>query len=172
MAGRAASASSATYCGAVSIAVFDIDGVVADVRHRLHLLERRPKDWPAFFAAAADDPGLAEGIDRALAAVAEHELVWLTGRPSSLRAVTRSWLADRGLPVTELIMRGHRDFRPAPALKLAELNKLRSGQVELFVDDDARVIAAAEGAGFPAVLADWMASSPALSEAQNQAGRT
>jgi phosphoglycolate phosphatase-like HAD superfamily hydrolase len=156
----------------MGIAVFDIDGVVADVRHRLHLLERRPKDWPAFFAAAADDPSLAEGIDRVLAASAEWEIVWLTGRPSSLRAVTRAWLADRGLPGTELIMRGHRDFRPAPALKLAELTKLHLRHVELFVDDDLKVIAAAQKAGFPAVLADWMATSPLLSQAQDQAGRT
>jgi phosphoglycolate phosphatase-like HAD superfamily hydrolase len=156
----------------VSIAVFDIDGVVADVRHRLHLLERRPKDWPAFFAAAADDPGLDQGINRVLAAVATHELVWLTGRPNSLRAVTRRWLADHGLPVTELIMRSQRDFRPAPVLKLAELNKLRARQVELFVDDDSKVIAAAAQAGFPAVLADWMEDSPVLSQAQDEAGRT
>lgn len=156
--------------------MFDIDGVVADVRHRLHLLERRPKDWPAFFAAAADDPGLAEGIDRVRAAVAQYEVVWLTGRPGSLRAVTRRWLADHELPVTELIMRSQRDFRPAPVLKLAELNKLRPRQVELFVDDDATVIAAAREAGFPAVLADWMTASPVssqtLSQAQDQAGRT
>lgn len=158
----------------VSIAVFDIDGVVADVGHRLHLLERRPKDWPAFFAAAAADSILENGIDRVLAAVAEHEIVWLTGRPNSLRAVTRTWLASRGMPVTELIMRGARDFRPAPVLKVAELTKLRNSgrQVELFVDDDVRVIAAAEKAGFPAVLADWMPPSPVLSQAQDQAGRT
>jgi len=156
----------------VGIAVFDIDGVVADVRHRLHFLERRPRDWPGFFAAAAEDAGLAEGIDRVRAAAAEHEIVWLTGRPVSLRAVTRRWLDERELPGTELVMRGPRDFRPAPVLKLAELNRLRPRQVELFVDDDAKVIAAAAGAGFPTVLADWMASSPVLSQAQDQAGRT
>ena len=54
--------------------MFDIDGVVADVRHRLHFLQRRPKDWPGFFAAAADDPGLAEGINRVLAAVDHYEI--------------------------------------------------------------------------------------------------
>jgi hypothetical protein len=156
----------------VSIAVFDIDGVVADVRHRLHFLERRPKDWPGFFAAAAVDPGLAEGINRVLAAVDHYEIVWLTGRPNSLRAVTRRWLADQGLPGTELIMRAQRDFRPAPVLKLAELAKLKTRQIELFVDDDARVIAAAAEAGYPAVLADWMDASPVLSQAQDQAGRT
>lgn len=156
----------------MGIAVFDIDGVVADVRHRLHLLERRPKDWPGFFAAAGADPGLAEGIDRVRAAAAEHEVVWLTGRPDSLRAVTRRWLADRNLPTTELIMRGRRDFRPAPVLKVAELDRLRDRRVELFVDDDAAVIAAAAGAGFPTVLADWMESSRTLTQAQDQAGRT
>jgi hypothetical protein len=156
----------------VTIAVFDIDGVVADVRHRLHLLEKRPKDWPAFFAAAAADPGLSAGIDRVLAAAADHDIVWLTGRPSSLRAVTRRWLADHGLPVTELIMRSHRDFRPAPVLKVAELEKLRYREVSLFVDDDAKVIAAAQAAGFPTELADWMAASPVLAQAQDQAGRT
>lgn len=156
----------------MGIAVFDIDGVVADVRHRLHFLERRPKDWPGFFAAAVRDTGLAEGIERVRAAAAEHEIVWLTGRPSSLRAVTRRWLDDRELPGTELIMRGGRDFRPAPVLKVAELNRLRPRQVELFVDDDAKVAAAASGAGFPVLLADWMASSPVLAEAQDDAGRT
>jgi phosphoglycolate phosphatase-like HAD superfamily hydrolase len=156
----------------MGIAVFDIDGVVADVRHRLHYLERRPKDWAGFFAAAAADTSLTEGLDRVRAAAAEHEIVWLTGRPQSLREVTRRWLSERDLPGTELIMRGHRDFRPAPELKLAELNRLRDRQVELFVDDDAKVIAAAAGAGFPTVLADWMESSPVLSQAQDQAGRT
>jgi hypothetical protein len=43
------------------LAVFDIDGVLADVRHRLHLVEGRPKDWDGFFAAAADDPPLTRG---------------------------------------------------------------------------------------------------------------
>ncbi len=39
-----------------SVAVFDIDGVLADVRHRLHHVAARPKDWDAFFGAAPQDP--------------------------------------------------------------------------------------------------------------------
>ena len=38
------------------IAVLDIDGVLADVRHRLHHLERQPTSWSGFFAAAVSDP--------------------------------------------------------------------------------------------------------------------
>ncbi len=45
-----------------AVAVVDLDGVLADVRHRLHHLDRRPKDWDSFFAAAPSDPPLAEGF--------------------------------------------------------------------------------------------------------------
>ena len=44
------------------LAVFDIDGVLADVSHRLPFVARRPKDWDAFFAAAVDDPPFAQGV--------------------------------------------------------------------------------------------------------------
>ena len=37
------------------IVVLDVDGVIADVRHRLHHVERKPKNWPAFVAAMDDD---------------------------------------------------------------------------------------------------------------------
>ena len=48
------------------LAVFDIDGVLADVRHRLRHVEQRPKDWDAFFAAEPDDPTLVAGIAMAV----------------------------------------------------------------------------------------------------------
>ena len=51
------------------LAVFDLDGTLADTRHRLHHLERRPADWDAFFAAARDDPPLP---DRPRAAARER----------------------------------------------------------------------------------------------------
>ena len=44
------------------LAIIDLDGVVADARHRLHHLETRPKDWDAFFAAAVDDDAHPEGV--------------------------------------------------------------------------------------------------------------
>ena len=74
------------------IVVFDIDGVLADVSHRLHHIAARPKNWPAFFAAAAGDPPLPEGVDLARRLSADHEVLYLTGRPESLRSVTQHWL--------------------------------------------------------------------------------
>lgn len=57
------------------LVVFDVDGVLADVRHRLHFLRTRPKDWPAFFAAVPDDPPLAQGLRLAARYAVQHRLV-------------------------------------------------------------------------------------------------
>ena len=67
-------------------AAVDLDGVVADVRHRLHHLEGGRKDWDAFFAGIADDPVHPEGLAVAEELAREHELVYLSGRPERTRA--------------------------------------------------------------------------------------
>ena len=38
------------------IVVCDIDGVLSDASARQHFLQRRPKDWDAFFAGCGADP--------------------------------------------------------------------------------------------------------------------
>jgi FMN phosphatase YigB (HAD superfamily) len=157
----------------VSIAVFDIDGVVADVRHRVHYVERRGKDWGRFFDAAVDDTPSRTGVDWALLAAAEHELVWLTGRPEWLRDVTRRWLTQHGLPVNRLIMRANHDYRPARDFKVAELGNLaQQDDIVVFVDDDPQVIDAAAAAGFTASLATWLPRGKGLADAQERSGRT
>jgi uncharacterized HAD superfamily protein len=153
--------------------VIDIDGVVADVRHRLHLVERRPKDWDAFFDAADADRPLAEGIAVVARLSKDHEVVYLTGRPERLRGATLAWLRRNGLPAGDLIMRRPGDRRPARLVKVELLRRLaRDGTVGVLVDDDSAVIAAAETAGFNVLLADWMDRAPALAEAQEVEGRT
>ena len=56
------------------VAVFDIDGVLADVSHRLHYLQSYPQRWDRFFAAADRDPLLAEGAARLRAALVDHDV--------------------------------------------------------------------------------------------------
>lgn len=140
-------------------AVFDIDGVLADVRHRLHHVAARPKDWDAFFAAAPEDPPLPEGLAAvATARDAGQVVLYVTGRPERCRADTLAWLAAHGLPAGELVMRDDADRRPARVTKLAALRRLsRRVRVEVFVDDDAAVVAMVRGAGFPVRHAEWMA---------------
>lgn len=155
-------------------AVVDIDGVVADVRHRLTYVERRPKDWDRFFAAAPKDAVLPEGRAVATELVASgHELVWLTGRPERCRQDTLEWLERHQLPTGRLYMRREADHRPARATKLAVLRQLAARRtVAVMVDDDVLVVRTLREAGFTVLHAEWMSDQPALFEAQETDGRT
>lgn len=159
------------------LAVFDIDGVLADVRHRLRHVERTPKDWDAFFAAAPDDPPLGPGVMLARESAKDCEVVYVTGRPERCRADTLAWFARHGLPEGTLSMRSGRDRRPARLAKPELLRRLAAGRtVAVVVDDDAAVCQAYEQAGYPVIRAQWMAqwmeTEPALEQAQEEDGRT
>ena len=153
------------------LAVFDIDGVVADVRHRLHHLERE-RSWSRFFTAAVDDSLLTEGASLVADLAREHEVVWLTGRPEWLRSVTEVWLSAHGLPGTELHMRPDGDYRPARIYKLGVLRHLAPRGIAALVDDDDEVVRAALRDGYPAVLAEWVPRQRVLRTAQDRDGRT
>ena len=169
------------------LAVFDIDGVLADVRHRLHHVEGRPKDWDRFFAAAADDPPLETGVQLARASAQDCDVVYLTGRPERCRADTLAWLDRHGVPAGPLSMRRGRDFRPSRVAKLELLRRLAKGRtVAVAVDDDPLVCDAYERAGYPVLRATWMTQAPppagptdsprdvqqVLYEVQEETGRT
>jgi phosphoglycolate phosphatase-like HAD superfamily hydrolase len=155
------------------LAVFDIDGVLADVRHRLHHLQARPQRWDAFFNAADRDPLLVEGAVRLRAAQAEHDVVYLTGRPERNRCLTTTWLARHGLPTGPLHMRPDADHRPARWVKRAVLRGLaRTRRVASVLDDDPAVVAVLQADGWPVELATWLPHSSTLQNAQEQQGRT
>ncbi len=98
---------------AAPLAVFDVDGTLADVRHRLHHIARRPKDWDAFFTAARDDPPLETGVALARESARACEVVYVTGRPERCRADTLEWLRCHDVPDGRLTMRRSGDRRPA-----------------------------------------------------------
>ena len=155
------------------IAVFDIDGVLADVRHRLHHVESKPKNWDMFFEAAVADAPLAEGLAMAATLSADHEIVYLTGRPERTRTDTAHWLRDHELPVGKLLMRRDGDRRPAKLVKLAVAQQLADkGRLAVVVDDDPDVVSALRDAGLPVHHAQWMLRSAALHDAQERQGRT
>ncbi|WP_049577493.1 nucleotidase [Streptomyces sp. SBT349] len=157
-----------------SLAVFDLDGTLADVRHRLRFLERRPRDWDGFFGASLEDPPLAEGVALALRHAETSEIAYVTGRPERCRHSTLTWLRRHGLPSGRLLMRRAGDRRPARVAKPELLRRLAAGRtVAVVVDDDLQVCAAYRRAGFHVVHAGWMAEARAvLEEAQEREGGT
>ncbi|MFB7918244.1 hypothetical protein [Streptomyces sp. NPDC056061] len=155
------------------LAVFDLDGTLADTGHRQHCLEGVRRDWSGFFAAAVDDPPLPEGVGLVLSSAGECEIRYLTGRPERCRRDTLAWLAEQGLPEGRLYMRRNGDRRPARHTKPDILKRLgREREVRMLVDDDELVCDAAERAGFAVVRARWAAVSSALADAQEREGRT
>jgi hypothetical protein len=158
--------------------VFDIDGVLADVRHRLHHLEHRPKDWAGFFGAMSTDPPLPTGVAMVGECLAQgHQVVYLTGRNETYRRQTREWLDDQQLPAGRLMMRPDRDRRPARLFKPAALLEIVDDvDVLLVVDDDAAVVAELRAAGWPVQHATWMTESvqqqQTLFDAQESEGRS
>jgi len=161
------------------LAVFDLDGVLADVRHRVHHVEGPRRDWDAFFAEALADPPLADGLEAVAVAEAEGlAIAYLTGRPERCRADTEAWLDRVGLPPGPLLMRPDRDRRPARMFKVEALRDLaRTTSIAYLVDDDAAVVLAASEAGFPVIHAAWMGGGTEgvdriLYDVQETEGRT
>lgn len=158
--------------------MLDIDGVLADVRHRLHHVERTPKDWDAFFAAMDDDALLDEGLAVARELVAAgHRIVYVTGRNESYRAQTQSWLTRHGLPEGRLVMRRDADRRPARQFKPAALRGLAADNtIAMVVDDDEAVVAVLRREGWPVFHATWMTAQAdeqqTLFDAQQTEGRS
>lgn len=160
------------------IVVLDVDGVIADVRHRLHHVERKPKNWPAFFAAMDDDGPLPEGIAMAQRYADEgHRIAYLTGRNERYRGLTLAWMRRHGLPEGRLVMRREDDRRPARVFKPQALSRLaREGEIVAVVDDDTSVVEVLRDEGWPVVLADWMRADETqqetLFDAQEVDGRS
>lgn len=160
----------------MAITVFDIDGVLADVRHRLHFLQQRPKDWDGFFSAAPADPLLKAGQQALLEAARSTTIVYVTGRPARCRRDTQRWLADHDLPDGDLHMRPNRDRRAARFYKGEVISRLAAeDDLVTVVDDDERVVAHLRDLGLPVLHAQWMHGEEQLDllhEAQETEGRT
>lgn len=99
--------------------LFDIDGTIADLSHRLHFIEGDKKDWDAFYEACDQDKPIFETITvaRALAA-AGHTLLYSTGRSFSVYGKTYAWLNKYRLAnASSLYMRPLKDHREDSVVK-------------------------------------------------------
>lgn len=114
----------------------DIDGTIADVRHRLHHIERPGrKNWKAFFEGMDRDTPIADMIEKVKDLAAGHAILIVTGRPASYRARTERWLKANGIPYERLFMRRNGDHRPDFEAKRAVLDAISPSQIVLAIDD-------------------------------------
>jgi phosphatidate phosphatase APP1 len=125
--------------------IIDIDGTVADLTHRRHFVENKPKNWPAFNAACKDDtpiPHMATLLDH-LYDCSRVRIVYMSGRNEAMREATVEWLERHSFPIgSGLYMRADGDYRDDGIVKLELLQRLRADGFEpiMAFDDRDRVV--------------------------------
>ena len=127
------------------IAIFDIDGTIADVDHRLHFIKGTGgKDWDGFFGAMDKDT-VREGVLQLMTLTYKDcAIVMVTGRPSNYRYQTEEWLKKNNINYGRLLMRKAGDYRPDWIVKEEILkNHFNIDEIEVAIDDR------------PAILTVW-----------------
>lgn len=125
------------------IVIFDIDGTVADISHRLHWIDSKPKNWQAFYSAMDKDQPIDSMCELARRSHAAGDTVlFCTGRSQDYRTETETWLAAQGLKYSALFMRPRHDFRKDFEVKLDLLNRMRAlfGEPDLVFEDRQQVV--------------------------------
>ena len=132
----------------------DIDGVLANIDHRLRY--QKEKDYDRFYSPEelSKDTAIPMGI-RMLEDFWELErIIYVTGRPERTRDATKRFLAKEAIdsPIAEnLLMRKDGDHRPSDVIKIELIGQaLREGEEAIFIDDDPKNVIAVEKA-FPRV---------------------
>lgn len=120
--------------------VFDLDGTLADGRHRLHLLPTKDYDktesWTEFNLAAVDDLPFLDNF--ALCNTlweAGYRVVILTGRSDVAREVTEYWLDGFCVGHDELVMRSQSDNRKDTVIKEEYLRSIGLENILCCFDD-------------------------------------
>ena len=136
------------------IVIFDIDGVIFDLSHRLHLLD---KDYTAFEKEAIRDTPIQKTIDLMNSFNRRNtSIVLLTGRSEFIRDITEFKLNKHNVPFDELIMREVGDESPSDVYKVSALRKRFSKDILSCIvgvyDDEEMNIAAFQRMGLPSFL--------------------
>lgn len=138
--------------------VFDLDGTLADISHRVHYVRNGRRDWDAFFKECVHDRGVGHVIETFHAHLAAgHKVRIWSARSDVVRAETEQWLSDMGIdPCFLQHMRAAGDNTPDAALKRHWLNQERE-RPDLVYDDRQRVVDMWRAEGIPCfqVVADW-----------------
>lgn len=139
--------------------IFDIDGTLADLKHRLHHITNGSRDWDGFFAGVPND-GIIPDTRRLLliAHDAGYKIILVSGRTDKVRAETVDWLAKHEVPYHEIHMRVEGDYRQDTIIKSEILDRLleQGNEIIAVVDDRPSVVAMWRERGLLCLqCADW-----------------
>ena len=128
----------------MQLVIFDLDGTLADIKHRRVHLETTPPDWKSFNAAIGNDTPNKPIVDlyKFLWNSGQYKLIIVSGRSDEFRNLTEQWLIWNEIPFSELLMRNKSDFRADYLVKEDILKQIQSmgNQIAFVVDDRQQVV--------------------------------
>ena len=143
----------------VKAIIVDIDGTLADCKHRLHHVGKQPINWDAFFAEMADDSLIYPVAFLANAMFdACTPVILCSGRPEDYRAVTEAWLAQHGVRYSTLHMRAKGDHRADTLVKKQMLEYIRAEGIYepiLAIDDRPSIVSLWRDEGLVCLANEW-----------------
>lgn len=124
--------------------IFDIDGTLADLDHRLHYIKKYPKDYSKFYTECVNDSVITP--IKALANIFHNigtEILLVSGRSDVVRDETLEWLNRNDINFHALYMRKAEDYRSDVVVKSEILDEILDAgyEIDLVIDDRPSVVA-------------------------------
>lgn len=127
------------------VIIVDLDGTLADITHRLHLIKGELKDWRSFFLSVPHDEPIREIIDivNALYYTGRYKIHIVTERNASSERDTLLWLDKHGIQYHAISMRSEGDRRSDIEVKTDIVRQhydLFNGEIAMMLEDRKRVV--------------------------------
>ena len=124
--------------------IFDIDGTLSKPGERLKYLQKKPKNFKAFYDGMLDDE-VNESITTLYETLYDHadkELAIVTGRPERYRKVTMQWFMVHDIPFrgVAIVMRQDRDYRPDYIVKTEIVKDIGIDSITCIFEDRQQVV--------------------------------
>lgn len=117
--------------------ICDIDGTISNLSHRKYYLQSGIRDYKTFFELCHLDRPIVPMCKMVRNLMGRANVIFVTGRPESVREKTEKWLTNQGLK-GRLIMRDGSIWNRNSEYKLGVLKALRKEGLNptLAIDDD------------------------------------
>jgi hypothetical protein len=125
-----------------NVIVFDLDGTLANLDHRLNLVRTKKPNWDKFYERCVYDE-VNEWCKQMMNALfaQQYTIFIVSARPETYRKETEEWLYSKGVNYSKLVMvRGSRDSTGDADLKRAWLKEFGKENILFAVDDRQRVV--------------------------------
>lgn len=115
--------------------IFDLDGTLANIDHRVHILNsKEPDKWRIFYGLCDKDTPIRSMLDVLSDLESSGGDIWIfTGRSEEVRQKTEDWLQTWAAPIQCVMMRPEGDHQPDTTLKKAWLDGMDGSDIRRLV---------------------------------------